>query len=411
MSSALDKPIAPALLLAGCLLGCAGAGLSGGDVYDPSAAHDDETSPEPEEDGMPSEQTPWGVVIVDVQETFISGAVNPDIDEVIARTGALLELADAHFLPTFITFEASDTGDHQLDPSLAPKVPAHAERFIKTTFDANGLAPFAAALEASGLEHFVVVGSETDVCVMQTVLGLRRAGYGVRLQQDAVFSSEPNVGPALRRMTQAGVTLVDEAAVSALAVEGATLDAPQTVSIPRARPGEVGILLNHLDADEVDAASDPWSAAKLARLRELLLISEWFDLPLYAADPGATLPSSLQGLLSSTIHPASEIDASTAQLVIAGTDRELAARVEAHHGARAVFLLEDALIATDGEAALRALLDERYDLGEVPLTYKSLYYEVTETVAFEDWPQAWIDRDAEYYERTVAPESLPPIEP
>ena len=46
-----------------------------------------------------------------------------------------------------------------------------------------------------GLTHAVVLGAETDVCVMQTVLGLRRMGLTVILHSDAVFSSESNVGP------------------------------------------------------------------------------------------------------------------------------------------------------------------------------------------------------------------------
>jgi hypothetical protein len=241
---------------------------------------------------------------------------------------------------------------------------------------------------------------------MQTALGMRRLGYTVMLEEDAVFSSETNTGPALKRMQQAGIELVDLARVQSYAGGDAPLPDAPVQDVARATPGEVGIVLNALAAESVSASSDPWRAAKLARLKELLLISEWFDIPLYATDPSASLPAELQGVLSKTILDASEI--ATSQLVIAGTDDGLDALIDAHTGTRTLFLMEDALI---GDAALRATLDARYDDGDVPLTYKSFYYEMTSTVAFEDWPADWIERDAEYYERTVAPEDLPPITP
>jgi hypothetical protein len=49
-----------------------------------------------------------------------------------------------------------------------------------------------------------VAGGETDVCVLQSVLGLIEAGLQVFLLEDALFSSEPNIGPAMRRMQSAG---------------------------------------------------------------------------------------------------------------------------------------------------------------------------------------------------------------
>ena len=51
----------------------------------------------------------------------------------------------------------------------------------------------------------VVAGAETDVCVMQSCFGLLEMGFEVFLLEDCVFSNEANVGPALRRMQQAGV--------------------------------------------------------------------------------------------------------------------------------------------------------------------------------------------------------------
>ncbi|MBI2893907.1 MAG: isochorismatase family protein [Deltaproteobacteria bacterium] len=403
---------------ASCVTATAPVGVPGVDTDGAGEAEDaGATGGEGEVDAMTDpEREPgdgrFGVVVVDVQEAFVAGAVDDDLDGIIDRTGQLFALAERHGLPFFITFEAATTGDHALAAALRPLVPEHAMQFVKTTFDATGLPAFADALDASGLSRFVVVGSETDVCVLETVLGMRRLGYTVVLEEDAVFSSEPNTGPALRRMTQAGVVLADSAQVTAFAERRAALPDAAARTVPRVTPGAVAIVLNHLDDAVVAGSSDRWKAQKLARLRELLLISEWFDVPLYAQGPDAPeLPAELEGLIERAILPASRLDDGVTQLVVAGTDAGLDDLAGAQPGARTLFLMEDALVAASEPGDLRQVLEARYDSGDVPLTYKTFYYEMTATVAFEDWPADWIELDAEYYERTVAPEDLPPIDP
>ncbi len=60
------------------------------------------------------------------------------------------------------------------------------------------------AIAALGVTQFAVAGGETDVCVLQSVLGVLGMGYDVFLLEDTLFSEEPNTGPALRRMELAG---------------------------------------------------------------------------------------------------------------------------------------------------------------------------------------------------------------
>jgi hypothetical protein len=49
-----------------------------------------------------------------------------------------------------------------------------------------------------------VAGSETDVCVLQSTLGLLELGFQVFLIEDGLFTSEPHPGPAIERMYRAG---------------------------------------------------------------------------------------------------------------------------------------------------------------------------------------------------------------
>ena len=90
-----------------------------------------------------------------------------------------------------------------------------------------------------------MAGAETDVCVLQSVLGLIEAGQQIFLLEDALFSSEPNIGPAIRRMESAGLKPLGFVALLGLI---AGLDAPtrgtiaidgvDMTNVPPAKPGD-----------------------------------------------------------------------------------------------------------------------------------------------------------------------------
>lgn len=353
-----------------------------------------------------------GIVVIDVQETFVDGASSPDMGGILDRTKSAFQLAEAHDVPFFLTFEGSQQGDHALYAPLAPVVPSHAKDFVKTTFAATGLPSFAEAVSQSGLTHLVVLGAETDVCVLQTVLGLRAMGFTVLLQQDAVFTSETNTSPALRRMQQAGVLLVDEAAVAHHVATPSGLPKGGDEEVRVVRPLHMGVVLHGFTDAALSGAADPMSTQKRARLRELLLVSEWFDLPVYVEDVGAGLPAAFEPYFLGQLRPIGQLaqDSSVEQLVVAGTDGGLAAALAGALATRELFVMEDALIAQGTSAAQKAMLQPFFDAGLVPTTYKSFYYDMTKSVDLDEWPsQAWVQRFDEYYAITEAPEDLPPI--
>ena len=51
----------------------------------------------------------------------------------------------------------------------------------------------------------VVAGAETDVCILQSSLGLLEMGLQVFLPEDCIFTSEHHARPAFERMYRAGV--------------------------------------------------------------------------------------------------------------------------------------------------------------------------------------------------------------
>jgi len=145
------------------------------------------------------------ILVVDVQPYFLDGWMAGASEPLLARLEYLLGLATVYDLQCVATFEQPVAKKGRLPERLEPFFPAHGERYTKSSFDCCGEPAIREALARLGRRQFAVAGGETDVCVLQSVLGLIGEGYQVFLLEDCLFSSEPQVGPAIRRMEQAGV--------------------------------------------------------------------------------------------------------------------------------------------------------------------------------------------------------------
>jgi len=145
------------------------------------------------------------ILVVDVQPYFLDGWMDGASEPLLARLEYLLGLATVYDLQCVATFEQPVAKKGRLPERLEPFFPAHGERYTKSSFDCCGEPAIREALARLGRRQFAVAGGETDVCVLQSVLGLIGEGYQVFLLEDCLFSSEPQVGPAIRRMEQAGV--------------------------------------------------------------------------------------------------------------------------------------------------------------------------------------------------------------
>jgi nicotinamidase-related amidase len=87
-----------------------------------------------------------------------------------------------------------DTTRDRLDPRLVELVPElarlvpQAQVIDKTRYSAFALTTLAAHLQERGADALVITGSETDVCVLATVLSAVDRGYRVVLVTDGVCS-------------------------------------------------------------------------------------------------------------------------------------------------------------------------------------------------------------------------------
>lgn len=144
------------------------------------------------------------LLVVDVQEAFRDAIGNFSlIASNIARAVSGFELLE---LPVIVT--------EQYPKGLGPT--AEEIRFSladgpgpveKTSFSAFGAAEVRIRLENLNAKQIALCGIETHVCVNQTALDLRHAGYQVHLLTDCVGSRfEHDKMAGLAKMKMAGVT-------------------------------------------------------------------------------------------------------------------------------------------------------------------------------------------------------------
>ena len=145
-----------------------------------------------------------GIILIDVQPFFVdimSGSREP----VMERLEQLLRLADWTQIPLIATFEHPTEKNGWLPERLEKVFPGHGERFVKRTFCLCREPEIRSRLKELKIKQIVLAGCETDVCILQSALGLLKMGYQVFLLEDSVFTNESHPEPAIKRMYQAGV--------------------------------------------------------------------------------------------------------------------------------------------------------------------------------------------------------------
>jgi hypothetical protein len=129
-----------------------------------------------------------------------------DVAKYLLKTSAVLSI------PLFVTEQAphlfGETVPEVGVAAMAASAPHLLHRFTKSKF--SMLTPeVSSALKArSGVRQCVLFGIEAHVCVLQTALDLRCAGYGVHVVVDGTSSQRGfDRTFAFRRMEQSGVFL------------------------------------------------------------------------------------------------------------------------------------------------------------------------------------------------------------
>lgn len=148
-----------------------------------------------------------GILLIDVQPYFLDLAFADDKqgrEALEVRLEHLLMITDWMDLPLVTTFETPVEGNGELPDRLEKVYPAGRPRHIKDYFGCMTEPEIVADVDGMEVRQIAVAGAETDVCILQSTLGLLDRGYEVFLLEDCLSTTEASPGPALRRMYAAG---------------------------------------------------------------------------------------------------------------------------------------------------------------------------------------------------------------
>jgi nicotinamidase-related amidase len=145
----------------------------------------------------------WGVII-DVQEFFLSQSDKALRSRIKTNTKNFARLLGYFRIPVVITLERPVDQKGSLPEEISKHLSDLAETFEKNFFDLTKEKIIRDYLGRLKKKQVIVAGCETDVCVLQSCLGLLGLGYEVYVVEELLFSSSRNVDSAIARMKAEG---------------------------------------------------------------------------------------------------------------------------------------------------------------------------------------------------------------
>lgn len=143
-------------------------------------------------------------LIIDIQERLAQ--VMDKKEQVITNTLHLLELSRLIDMPVVVT-EQYPKGIGKTVQPIVEALPQY-EPIEKITFDCCLVEPFNTKVAGLKKDQIIVVGMETHICVLQTVLSLLKSGYTVHVVSDGVCSrAKHNWKVGLEIMREAGAVI------------------------------------------------------------------------------------------------------------------------------------------------------------------------------------------------------------
>ncbi len=146
-------------------------------------------------------------VLVDVQGFFLAQIDKRLGSRIKVNTGNLVRLLNYFRIPIVVTLERPVDLKGPLPKEIGKHL-GHARTFKKSTFDLCKDKTIKSHLARLKKRQAIVAGCETDVCVLQSCLGLLGLGYDVFVVEELIFSSAQNVAAAIERMKAAGVVFL-----------------------------------------------------------------------------------------------------------------------------------------------------------------------------------------------------------
>lgn len=146
------------------------------------------------------------LVVIDVQRSFVDKLDEEEAGPLLNRIRWPIEMAVRLDIPVVVTAEDIESVGTTI-PFIAEVLPDGTTEHDKMTFGLCGDAAILGAVESSGRRTAVLVGFETDVCVMQSALGLLQEGFRVVVLADATGSPGECHQAGISRISDAGAVI------------------------------------------------------------------------------------------------------------------------------------------------------------------------------------------------------------
>lgn len=145
------------------------------------------------------------IVLIDAQERLLPAM--SDAEYLLANINKLIQGAKALNIPLVIT-EQYPKGLGKTDENLIAELGELYDPVEKTTFSCYKNINFKEVLENYGKSNIVLSGIETHICVLQTAIELKNAGFNVFVAEDCVASRNDNDHyMAIQRLSNSKITI------------------------------------------------------------------------------------------------------------------------------------------------------------------------------------------------------------
>jgi nicotinamidase-related amidase len=146
------------------------------------------------------------LVVIDVQQSFLAKMSKEHTQPIINRISWLVQRAVELNVPIVATAEDIPSQGKNI-PQISDFFPEGTIEYNKMSFGLAGDPVILTAIESTHRKSAIIVGLETDVCVMQSALGLLQKGFRVVVLSDATASPGPCHKAGILRMQNAGAII------------------------------------------------------------------------------------------------------------------------------------------------------------------------------------------------------------
>jgi nicotinamidase-related amidase len=146
----------------------------------------------------------WGLII-DVQDFFLSQIDKRIRSKIETNVNNFARLLGYFRVPVIATLERPVDEKGSLPEEIRKHVGAAAKIFEKDFFDITREEQIGNYIARLNKRQAIVAGCETDVCVLQSCLGLLDRGHEVYVVEDLLFSSSRTIEAAIARMKTEGI--------------------------------------------------------------------------------------------------------------------------------------------------------------------------------------------------------------